>query len=362
MFKIDMGEINLMDISHSTNASSSDLSGAYTVIRRFEKGSTGPQLIENAKDGKKYVLKFSDTTSWRRVNRRSIEEKNAHAANEYLTFKLYKAAGCNTPDIVALVKGSDDKVGVLESFIEGETLAKILDSRERTYNADIAYKVKEDTFPLLQNDLLIHALLGNWDITNNENIMIRKNDKGEYEPVVIDCGGTLFFRAQGAFKEDFEFAKDVSNIGSIITFSASPFRKPYKSLLEYKKSIDEIENSPNINDRRLQSKYKELESIKTPELISRLCSTWNKEKGEAIIAELDIQRPIVESYYTAFGKSYDELKRILTERIKFINDYCTSNESGGSGASASASSGGKRRKTRKHKRRAKKTHKRHSRR
>ncbi len=305
----------------------------YNVITELTEGSTGPLLVMNNEE--QYVLKFSNSPE-----DISDAQRNAHAANEYLAFMLYDAAFLSTPPVIKLVQDAgNNRIGVLESYIEGDTLANILypgrgkDEDEKKANTEEAKRI---TFPIIQNDLLVHALLGNWDINNNQNIMIPKNDSGKYEfdnPIVIDCGGTLFFRAQGKFKEDFEFTKNVSNINSLIRVAAKakdPKQKPLKNL-----------------------KYTSPEDLQ--ELI---CSNWNKEKGNEILAALDRERPIVEPYYTVVGKSYDELKRILTERIEFINDYCKSNESsgsGGSGASASASSGGKRRKTRKHKHRVRKT-------
>lgn len=300
----------------------------YNVITELG-GSTGPKLVMNNEE--KYVLKFSNSRT-----AISDAQRNAHAANEYLAFMLYDAAYLSTPPIIKLVQDAEtDRVGVLESYIEGDTLADILDSRLNTYNEDIAKKVIEITFPILQKELLVHALLGNWDITNNQNIMIPKSESGEYEfdnPIVIDCGGTLMFRAQGEFKRNADFTKDVSNIGSIITFSASRYEKPFKHLKHMKKA----------NERN------ELKSIKTPELTSLLCSNWSTEKGDSILAALERERPIVEPYYKKVGKSYDELIGILEGRINFINEYCSL-------------SGGKRRrhtrKTRKHRHRSRKTKK-----
>ncbi len=328
------------------------VSGEYNIIRRFETGSTGPQLIE--KDGKKYVLKFSNATIYNNYGnkiKRSIADKNAHAANEYLGFKLYKVAGCNVPDIVKLVEGPYGEVGVLESFIEGDTLSNVMRhtlelKKHSEDNSEIANKNKKKIFEVVQKDLLIHALLGNWDINNSENIMIKKNESGKYEfdkPIIIDCGGTLIYRAQGKTKDPGTFAGEVINIETIIEKADRTWQRPLKNLAYMTKE----------------------------KLQSLICSNWNAEKGKAILNELDIQKGTVKSYYDAVGISYDDLKRVLTERIEFINKYCgiftktnaTNNGSGGSGASAtaSASSGGKRRKTRKHKHRVRKT-RRHGRR
>ncbi len=299
----------------------------YRVIGELG-GSTGPKLVMN--NEQQFVLKFSNSPE-----DISDVQRNAHAANEYLAFMLYDAAFLNTPSIIKLVQDAEsDRIGVLESYIEGDTLADILypgrgrDKDEKKANAEEAKRI---TFPIIQNDLLVHALLGNWDINNNQNIMIPKNDSGEYEfdnPIVIDCGGTMFFRAQGKFKSKVQFTKDVSNINSLIREAAKtedPKQKPLKNLKDT--SLEDIQ--------------------------SLICSSWTEEKGNEILAALDRERPIVEPYYTAVGKSYDDLKRILTERIEFINNYCGISTS--ASASASASSGGKRRKTRKHKRHARKT-------
>jgi hypothetical protein len=307
--------ISLKDISAVKNDKEPE---KYKILYELA-GSTGPVKVERISDKKEFVLK----TSTFRHNNAYTHTRNAHEANEYLAFKLYEAAGCRIPDTVKLVEIiGTDKIGVLESFIDGATLGELLDSRLNTYTSENAYKAETETFPVVQKDLLIHALLGNWDININQNIMIAKNKSGDFEfnkPVVIDCGGTLFFRAQGAPKNTSNFSNEVKNIRTLIRSAQRPYSRPLKNLID-----------------------------KDPEDLKRMiCADWNvEEKKEAILTALDSVADIVGPYYEKMGISHlsiSNLRSILEGRLEYIKDYCKS------------VSGGNYRKTRKHKRHSKKT-------
>ena len=289
-------------------------------------GSTGPVKVERISDRKEFVLK----TSTFRHNNAYTHTRNAHEANEYLAFKLYEAAGCRTPDVVKLVKiVGTDKIGVLESFIDGATLGELLDSRLKTYTPENAYKAQTETFPAIQKDLLIHALLGNWDININQNIMIAKNKSGEIEftkPVVIDCGGTLFFRAQGAPKNTANFSNEVKNIRTLIRAAQRPYSRPLKNLID-----------------------KDPEDLKI-----MICSDWNvEEKKEAILKALDSAAGIVGPYYEKMDiphLSISNLRSILEGRLEYIKEYCKP---------VSGGRRGHRNTTHKHRRHTKKTRRHH---
>lgn len=312
--------IRLKDISNTTNGKESE---EYKILDELA-GSTGPVRVERISDKQDFVLK----TSTFRHNSTYTNVRNAHEANEYLAFKLYEAAGCRIPSTIKLVEiVGTDKIGVLESFIDGATLGDLLDSRLKTYKPENAYKAQTETFPAIQKDLLIHALLGNWDININQNIMIAKNKSGEFEfnkPVVIDCGGTLFFRAQGSPKNTANFSNEVKNIRTLIKAAQRPYSRPLKNLI-----------------------YKDSEDLK-----AMICADWNTdEKKEAILKALDSAADIVGPYYEKIDISHvsiSNLRSILEGRLEYIKEYCK------------PVSGGKRRhKTRKHKRHTKKTRRHH---
>lgn len=286
--------ITLKDISSTSNSKESE---KYKILYELA-GSTGPVKLERISDNKYFVLK----TSTFRHNSTYTNVRNAHEANEYLAFKLYEAAGCRIPEVVKLVDiVGTDKIGVLESFIDGMTLGELLDPRLKTYNPENAYKVQTETFPAVQKDLLIHALLGNWDININQNIMIAKDKSGNFEfskPVTIDCGGTLFFRAQGSPKSTANFSNEVKNIKTLIKAAQRPYSRPLKNLIN-----------------------KDPEDLK-----SMICANWNPEKKkESILKALDLVTDVVGPYYEKMDikhLSISNLRSILEGRLEYIKDYC----------------------------------------
>jgi hypothetical protein len=313
------------------------LTGKYKIIAILG-GSTAPLKLKNVENGKEYVLKLSIPTG----NAYTLGTRQAHVANEYLAFKLYEAAGVNVPEIIELVKiEGTDYIGVLENFIENSTLKDILYPYSKVYNDENKDKAIAETFPIIQKDLLFHALFANWDINNNENIIIPKNASGEYEfnkPIIIDCGGTLFFRAQGGYKK--AFGKEVKNIETLV---ASSLRMSDTGKI-YPMPLYGFTDKTNIDKKSI------------------VCEKWTNDKKEAILKAFDENKEIIRPYYNKGYGTIEELSEILNERIGDINKYCasvknaSSNDSGGASASASATKGGKRRsKTRKHKHHTKKT-------
>lgn len=129
--------------------------------------------VYEAPDGSRHYVKQS--------------KSDTHAKNEVLAAALYKAAGVDSAS-QHLTRGGDGKLGTHSPLIPGAT------SDLKSKNAVPAYRAK------VQEGFATDAWLGNWDVVglNHDNIV---SDKAG-NPVRVDPGGALLFRAQGAPKMD----------------------------------------------------------------------------------------------------------------------------------------------------------------
>jgi hypothetical protein len=288
----------------------------YTILEVLE-GSTEPRLVQNT-EGTKFVLKLSS------------KHGGAQEANEYLAFQLYNAAGCRVPDTYLVTDTATKIPGLLEEFIEGVPLSVLAGDP----------RLKSTTFPAIQNDLVIHALLANWDINVRENIMIPFAPEGSFDyahPYTIDCGGTLQFRAMGGIKP--YTSNEMANIRSIVHYAKTSYT----------------------------SKDKPMAQIKWSELKGKICDRWRSVDQGAILAAFEEVAPKVRPIFAAAKESYPEglagldldmIKTVLQERMRYLDEtYCNmaNSPAGGAGAGAGAAittGGGRRtlRKTRKQRR------------
>lgn len=132
-------------------------------------GSTGAKLYEY--NGKEFVAKKGASQS--------------HIKEERLANKLYDTMRVPVP---------------IFDFLDNDTLVKeyIVDVRNVNWNdSDEAKKVLDG--------YVVDALLANWDVYKNDNILI---DKKTGTPYRIDNGGALRYRAQGGVKADFNETVD----------------------------------------------------------------------------------------------------------------------------------------------------------
>lgn len=138
--------------------------------------------------GKKWYIKFPAS--------------EAHAKNELLAAKLYKALGIDVP-LTKLVK-EGGKVGIASAFQEGMEKAK----KPNILGANGAF----DGFGA-------DAWLGNWDVVGLgfDNLLLDKDGKA----VRIDPGGSLLFRAQGTPKGD-AFGTTVPEIDTLRDAGLNP--------------------------------------------------------------------------------------------------------------------------------------------
>jgi hypothetical protein len=270
----------------------------YTILGELG-GSTRPLHLED-KDGKQFVLK------WAKEPRRIAHVANeylafqmrvAHVANEYLAFQLYKAAGCRVPNVEFVRLDELGGYGLLEDYIPNETLRTLLERGDD--DEQVREQVRTLSFPALQPDLILHALFGNWDINNTENIIIPRNKDGGFDyanPVIIDLGGTLQFRAMGELKNADQFTGEVTNHNSIVSSARSKrsrYNRPFKMA------------GVNAN--------------------SIICNRWNDVNASAILRAFDKAVPIVRPHFKRVKKvelDIVKLRAILVARIAFFYKFC----------------------------------------
>lgn len=125
-------------------------------------GSTGAQLVEDAK-GNKYVLKKGSNTS------------KEHVKSEYIANQLYNILGVRTPDY-EMYEADDGEVYLLSRFISN------------------AQTVGPKDYPELAKFFMADTMLANWDAYQNDDNCLR-DAAGHI--VHVDNGGALEYRARG---------------------------------------------------------------------------------------------------------------------------------------------------------------------
>lgn len=139
-------------------------------------GSTHPKLMENAEDGKQYVVKDTQYV------------KLEHLQSEALADSIYRSLGVAVPNS-GMVPGVTGPSKV-SAFLEGaKTLAE--------WSQGKSAAEKEAMHAEISKGFVADALLANWDVIGlgKDNIMIHNGI-----PVRIDNGGALTYRAQGGLK------------------------------------------------------------------------------------------------------------------------------------------------------------------
>lgn len=154
--------------------------------------------LYQAPDGEKWYVKAPKTDN--------------HARNEVLANRLYERAGVAVPDVeLAQLDGGPlvgkTGLGVKSKIVDGERNLKSMVTQSE------AFKSK------LHENFAVDAWLGNWDVVglNYDNIITTKND----EPLRIDAGGSLLFRAKGMSKGS-AFGSKVTEIDTLRDYSINP--------------------------------------------------------------------------------------------------------------------------------------------
>lgn len=154
------------------------------VLKRVG-GSTGAQLVEDAK-GNQYIMKKGSNTN------------NEHVKSEYYATQLYGIAGLKVPDM-ELYDDNGEAV-LLSKFIPG-------------VHAPSGTKDIE----LMSKGFAVDCLLANWDVYQNDNCLIDASGN-VYR---VDNGGSLDFRAQGSKKSSSQWSGKVGEWDSFIKYNPS---------------------------------------------------------------------------------------------------------------------------------------------
>ena len=169
-------------------------------------GSTGATLYEYK--GKQYVVKAGAS--------------EGQSVDEFLANQIYYMLDVPVPRSILLASGS---------------LAKEYIYKER----DVDYNEYSD-LKLIAKGYVADALLGNWDIYKNDNIIIKE---GTITPFRIDSGGSLRYRARGGKKEN--FGREVTELETLK--ENNPKLKPYITDKVIKNGIEKvIKEKENILD------------------------------------------------------------------------------------------------------------------
>ena len=168
-------------------------------------GSTGAKLYEYK--GKEFVLKLGATSG--------------QSYDEFLANQIYYLLDVPVPR---------------SSFVGGSVVKEFI-GKER----DVDYNEYSD-LKLIAKGYVADALLGNWDIYKNDNIIIKE---GTISPFRIDSGGSLRYRARGEEKEN--FGREVTELETLK--ENNPKLKPYITDKVIKNGIEKvIKEKENILD------------------------------------------------------------------------------------------------------------------
>jgi len=168
-------------------------------------GSTGAKLYEYK--GKEFVLKLGATSG--------------QSYDEFLANQIYYLLDVPVPR---------------STFVGGSVVKEFI-GKEEDVDYDNSIQVKK-----ILRGYVADALLGNWDIYKNDNIIIKEGTRTAFR---IDSGGSLRYRARGEEKEN--FGRAVTELETLK--ENNPKLKPYITDTVIAKGIEKvIEEKENILD------------------------------------------------------------------------------------------------------------------
>lgn len=264
--RVDGGSGDIPDTGGSPEASPAE-SG--------DQDADGP-LIEDAPKGARRdrntimaELQELDTANWKKVGAQAgsnpggvFEDENgqkwyvkqsksdAHARAEVLSDQLYKASGIDAAGVkLAKVNG---KLGTASPMIDGA-------------KDDLYSKYSDKTYmDKIREGFAVDAWLANWDVLGLEDDNIITNAEGN--PVRIDTGGTLMFRAQGGLKNSQQpgaWGNEVKDWDGLRQFGTAP--KAFK----------------DMSDQQMVDSAARVEAV-TPEEIDAMVDALGYTGGDAL--------------------------------------------------------------------------------
>jgi len=204
------------------------------------------------------------------------------------------------------------------TFIEGNVVKEYIEQESFDGYDDSSVYMKN-----IVKGFVADALLGNWDIYKNDNIIIQK---GTDKPFRIDSGGSLRYRAKGEKKRKFQIGKEVKELESLI--EQNPKLKPYVTNEVIKKGIEKIlKEKENILDEVKQdAELRKILNDRIDYLEDYLGSGKLDEqtKKEFEVKEFEVKAPsfeetFLENKISDLRKLYNIKKVYLSEISKGIS-------------------------------------------
>lgn len=193
---------------------------------RSQPQSTGsnPATLLTAPDGTQYYTKL-------RKNSESVAEARERMETEVLASELYKLAGVPSAD---LQLGDDNG--------QPQMLSRIIQARMPNSRADS---------DAARDGFVVDAWLANWDAPLNDNIKFDSNGN----PVRLDVGGSLDYRARGAKKGSDGSRPFGDTVGEIISLQKSgSVNFGNMDPKEIKRQAQQLSNVTDASIRQLVSK------------------------------------------------------------------------------------------------------------
>lgn len=196
-----------------------------------------------------YFVKFSDKDLYD-----DLLDSNLHPIIEYLSYKIYKLFKLPVPEVDLVI--DNNRIGLASKATKGKPV-KHLDLLKTKNIADF---------------FAVSAFIANWDWSGTGfeagNILV---DNGK--ATLIDPGGSLTFRAQGARKGKM-FSNNVGEVETLQDPSMSQAAEVFKRV-NVTKSLKSFVKIPWSKVNALLKK--EDKYIKTVIIDSKLLKVWNKE-------------------------------------------------------------------------------------
>ena len=251
-------------------------------------GSTGAKLYEYK--GKRFVVKLGATSG--------------QSYDEFLANQVYYILDVPVPR---------------STFIGGNVVKEFV-GKEEDVDYDNSIQVK-----LILRGFVADALLGNWDIYKNDNIILKE---GTRTPFRIDSGGSLRYRARGEEKDN--FGTEVTELKTLI--ENNPKLKPYITDSVIKKGIEKIiKEKENILDLFKDDGSFRIKMEGRINYLEGVLNEINDRRGADFVdEEVEVKADIVESKEPSFEekflldkiselrKRYEIKKRYLSEIQKGI--------------------------------------------
>lgn len=235
-------------------------------------GSTGAELVEDAK-GNQYVMKKGKNTS------------SDHVRTEYLTNQLYDLMGLKVPDY-ELYEDNGEAV-MLSKFIP------------------LTHAPSSKDYDEMAKGFVVDALLANWDIYQNDNCLIDSAGR----VIRVDNGGALNYRAQGSKKT---FGDSVLDFDSMQKYNPSVVanlttQDYINQIGEVLKKRDDVINYLEESDYNgmsdtFKKRFKSLESIKN-DLEAKLAKKNRKIVPRKLKSDADMYKDFSDDEVDAIWKA-----------------------------------------------------------